>query len=82
MDIKFSSDELKAILRLQTHPDFPVLMNAMAKFAENGNKQLVMRHLEVGQMYSLQGEVRGIVRLIEALTDVQSKISELSKPKK
>ena len=43
-------------------------MEAMAQYAEELTKTLVMRELDSGQLYQKKGEARAVVSILEAIT--------------
>lgn len=79
--LKLNEKELRAISKLLSNEDFKVFLDILAKRAEENNRALVMKSLDSGQMFTLQGQTRESVGLIEAITTAPAKLKELTNPK-
>lgn len=79
--MKFTQSECRHIQMLLNGEDFPQFMQALARFSEETNKNLVMGNHDSGQLFVRQGRTQSLVHLMEAIMKAPERLKQYSEPK-
>lgn len=75
--MKFTEQELEAVVRLQLNPDFGKLLAAFGRHAEQLNEALIMRELDSGALYQMRGETRGVTSILRAIAGARQQLENI-----
>ena len=73
-----SEEALTALIALRANADFNRVVRDIAEYLEAKNKQLIYTK-DVSQLPQLQGTVRGLVDLMEAIQEAPERLDKLRK---